>query len=47
MPKCDEDGCKREAIASCPACAYMACDDHCGGDGSECPECGKDMEGLG
>ncbi len=44
--KCDEDGCKRNAVAVCDSCGYMACEEDCGGDGSECPECDAEMTGL-
>lgn len=47
MPTCDEDDCDLTAIAVCPGCAVMLCEDHCGGDGSECPDCSTALDGLG
>lgn len=46
MPECDEDLCNGEAKAICTNFGVQLCLDHCGGDGSECLDCGATMEGL-
>lgn len=46
MADCDEDDCTNEAAAHCPGCAVILCTDHCGGAGSDCPDCSTKMEAL-
>lgn len=46
MITCDDDFCVDDADGVCDHCAVALCSDHGGGDGNECPQCGREMTGT-
>lgn len=48
MPTCDGDDCRDAAVARCPACDALRCEEHGGVAGVECDYCERAlMEELG
>lgn len=49
MQECDGERkvyCRNEARAVCTHCGLMLCLEHCGGAGSDCPDCNHEMEAI-